>query len=76
MHHLNKHRPPMTLNSATHDEVYFQRRPGCRSPRLEQRGAWPRDSPSAVPQTLVKGQPGVVLDLKVPLSAAVIIYHA
>jgi putative transposase len=61
----NRDRPHMTLSGATPDEVYFNRRPACRVPRFEPRPRWPRGSPCAKPQTLVKGQPGVVLDLKV-----------
>ena len=63
--HFNQHGPHMTLDGATPDEVYFQRRPACRAPRFEPRAAWPRGSPCAAPQTLVKGEPGVVLDLNV-----------
>jgi hypothetical protein len=61
----NQHRPHNTLNGATPDEVYFGRRPACRAPRFEPRGAWPRGSPCARPQTLVKGQAGVQLSVKV-----------
>lgn len=61
----NSERPHMTLSGATPEEVYFGRRPACRSPRFEPRPRWPRDSPCALPETLVKGQPGVQLELAV-----------
>jgi putative transposase len=61
----NRERPHTTLKGATPDEVYFDRKPACRQPRFEPRPAWPRGSPCAAPKTLVKGQPGVVLDLNV-----------
>ena len=44
--------------SATPDEVYFKRMPACRRPRLEPRSRWPRRSPCARPQVLVRGRPG------------------
>lgn len=59
----------MTLGGATPDEVYFGQRPMCRAPRFEPRPNWPRGSPCARPLTLVKGRPGVVLDLKVDFAA-------
>jgi putative transposase len=65
----NRHRPHSTLDGATPDEVYFGRRPACRAPRFEPRAAWPRGSPCARPQTLVKGRPGVYLRLNVELVA-------
>jgi hypothetical protein len=49
----------------TPDEVYHGRRPANRSPRFEPRPGWPRGSPCARPQTLIKGQPGVRLELQV-----------
>jgi hypothetical protein len=61
---FNRDRPHMTLGGDTPEEVYFGRRSACRA-CFEPRPNWPRDSPCAKPQTLVKGQPGVVLDLKV-----------
>jgi transposase InsO family protein len=65
----NQDRPHMTLKGATPDEVYFNRRPACRAPRFEPRPNWPRASPCAAPQTLVKGQPGVVLEMSVDFAA-------
>jgi transposase InsO family protein len=54
----NQHRPHMTLNGATPDEVYFRLRPAHRQPRIEPRKDWPRRSPCAQPRTLIAGQPG------------------
>jgi transposase InsO family protein len=61
----NDSRPHMSLDGATPDEVYFKRRRANRDPRFEPRARWPRGSPCAAPRTLVKGQPGAVLDMKV-----------
>jgi putative transposase len=58
-------RPHTNLQRATPDEIYFGRRPACRLPRFEPRPGWPRASPCALPQVLVKGQPGVCLHLTV-----------
>jgi putative transposase len=60
----NEHRPHTTLGGRTPDEVYHGRRPANRSPRFEPRTGWPRSSPCARPQVLIKGQPGVWLDLE------------
>ena len=59
----------MTLRAATPDEVYFARRPTCRQPRFEPRPDWPRAAPCACPRVLVKGQPGVFLELSVDFFA-------
>ena len=61
----NQHRPHTTLGGRTPDEVYFHQRPANRSPRFEPRALWPRPAPCALPQVLVKGQPGVRLELEV-----------
>ena len=61
----NTHRPHTFLNGATPDERYFGRRPANRAPRFAPRAAWPRGSPCAKPQTLVKGWPGVRVELVV-----------
>jgi len=61
----NESRPHMTLGGRTPDEVYHKKRPANRSPRFEPRSRWPRGSPCARPQTLVKGQPGVRIELQV-----------
>jgi hypothetical protein len=54
-----------------HIKLYFNRRPAGRrgSPRFKPGPHWPRGSPCAKPQTLVKGQPGVNLELKVQFAA-------
>ena len=61
----NQHRPHTTLGGRTPDEVDFQQRPANRSPRFEPRSLWPRSAPCARPQVLVKGQPGVRIELAV-----------
>jgi putative transposase len=61
----NEHRPHDTLKGATPNEVYFKRRQANQAPRFEPRSAYPRGSPCAKPQTLVKGQPGVRLHLDI-----------
>ncbi len=65
----NQDRPHMTLDGATPDEVYFKLRPANRAPRFEPRARWPRASPCAAPQTLVKAQPGLVIQMKVDYAA-------
>ena len=65
----NESRPHMTLNGATPDEVYVKCRQANRAPRFEPRPDWPRGSPCAAPQALVKGQPGVVLEMNVKFVA-------
>lgn len=59
----NEHRPHTTLNGRTPNEKYFSRRAANQQPRFEPRSRWPRGSPCARPQTLVKGQPGARLEL-------------
>jgi len=61
----NGHRPHTRLRGATPDEVYYDRRPAVRAPRFEPRPRWPRRSPCASPRTLIRGQPGVQLNLAV-----------
>jgi len=61
----NEARPHTTLDGATPDERFFGRRPACRQPRFEPRPGWPRASPCAAPPALVKGQPGVALQLHI-----------
>jgi len=61
----NSHRPHTWLAGATPDEIYHRRRRAIRSPRFEPRRRWPRESPCASPQTLIRGQPGVRLNLEV-----------
>ena len=59
----NGHRPHTWLGGATPDEVYHHRRPARRSPRFEPRARWPRRSRCAAPQTLIRGRPGVGLEI-------------
>jgi len=61
----NGHRPHTWLGGATPDEIHYHRRPVSRAPRFEPRPRWPRRSPCAAPQVLVRGQPGVRLELEV-----------
>jgi transposase InsO family protein len=61
----NEHRPHMTLDGKTPNEVYFKRRAANTKPRIEPRENWPRGSPCAKPQTLVAGQPGDRFKLQV-----------
>lgn len=61
----NSHRPHTTLGGRTPDEVYYRQRPLNRQPRFEPRAHWPRSSPCARPVTLVKGQPGGRLEMKI-----------
>jgi transposase InsO family protein len=61
----NGHRPHSRFAAATPDEIYHRRRPTARSPRFEPRPRWPRRSPCALPQALIRGQPGVRLALEV-----------
>ncbi|MGB2754671.1 MAG: DDE-type integrase/transposase/recombinase [Phycisphaerae bacterium] len=65
----NGHRPHSALGGATPDERYFSRRPANHTPRYEPRSQWQRGSPCAGPQTLIKGQPGVHLQLAVTFEA-------
>jgi len=61
----NGHRPHARLGAATPDEVYNHRRPEIRAPRLEPRLRWPPRSPCAAPQTLIRGRPGITIELTV-----------
>jgi len=65
----NQHRPHTTLGARTPNEVYFGRYAANRKPRFEPRPRWPRGSPCARPQVLVKGQPGAHLELEVRFHA-------
>ena len=55
---FNQHRPHMTLEGRTPNEVYLRLRPANLRPRIEPRKRWPRGAPCAVPRTLIAGQPG------------------
>ncbi len=61
----NGHRPHMSLGGQTPQEVYRRQPPANRQPRFEPRPHWPRPSPCAKPVTLVKGKPGVRLEMEV-----------
>lgn len=61
----NAERPHSRFGARTPDEIYFGVFPACRRPRFEPRSRWPRRSPCAKPQTLVRGSPGAVLQLSV-----------
>ena len=54
----NQHRPHMTLNGKTPNEVYYSREPANEQLRIEPRKDWPRGSPCAKPQVDVDGKPG------------------
>jgi putative transposase len=61
----NSERPHESLISRTPDEVYYYRRPACRAPRYEPRARWPRRSRCAGPHALVRGRPGVRVEIDV-----------
>ena len=61
----NAERPHEALAARTPDEVYFHRLPACRLPRYEPRSRWPRGAPCAGPHALIRGRPGVHVDLDV-----------
>jgi hypothetical protein len=61
----DEYRPHMTLNGKTPAEVYFQRFPANRRPRIEPRAQWPRGSPCALPNALVAGTSGARFDVEV-----------
>jgi hypothetical protein len=61
---FNARRPHDWLGGRTPDEAYYRQVPACRKPRFEPRSRWPRRSPCARPQALVRGQPGVRLELR------------
>jgi hypothetical protein len=60
---LNADRPHSFLGGATPDEIDFGKMPANWKPRFEPRARWPRRSPCAEPQALVRGRPGVGLEL-------------
>jgi len=54
-----------TLKGRTPNEAYYRRFPNNRRPRYEPRTRWPRASPCAGEWALIRGQPGVKLELHV-----------
>lgn len=65
----NESRPHSTLAGRTPNEVYHRRHPANRKPRYEPRASWPRGSPCAGEWALVRGKPGVWLELDVTFVA-------
>jgi transposase InsO family protein len=61
----NADRPHEALGCRAPDEVYFSLRPACRFPRFEPRERWPTRSPCAAPRVLIRGRPGVTIEMKV-----------
>jgi transposase InsO family protein len=61
----NGNRAHTFLKGRTPNETYYGRFPANRKPRYEARNRWPRGSPCARPWALVRGKPGVRLELKV-----------
>jgi hypothetical protein len=61
----NQHRPHSALGGKTPDEVYFERFPANRRPRIEPRSVSPRGAPCALPHALVAGKPGTRFDVEV-----------
>jgi transposase InsO family protein len=61
----NQHRPHESLEVKTPNEVYDDRFPASRKPRIEPRAGWPRGSPCARPQTLVAGKSGQRFEMTV-----------
>ena len=61
---FNENRPHEWLGARTPDEAYFRHRPASRKPRFEPRSRWPRRSPCAEPHALVRGRPGVRVELR------------
>jgi hypothetical protein len=78
---LERLRGPLGVTGAAPHERYSPKHPANRAPRFasERRGdpplsggaepRWPRGSPCAKPQTLIKGQPGTRIELAVMFEA-------
>jgi hypothetical protein len=62
---VNEHRPHSDIGGRTPGELYRRQRPGNRQPRFEPRRDWPRGAPCSKPWALVKGKPGVQLEVNV-----------
>jgi transposase InsO family protein len=61
----NEHRPHMTLDGKTPNEVYFSRPAANGQPRYEPRQRWPRGSPCADPQVKILGNSGDPIILEI-----------
>jgi len=61
----NTHRPHVSLEGKTPNEVHFHVRPANRRPRLEPRKHWPCRLRCAGPRTLIARQPGDRFTLEV-----------
>ncbi len=61
----NAERPHSRFGARTPDEIYFGTFPACRRPRYEPRTRWPRRSPCAALHALVRGRPGIAIELNV-----------
>ena len=61
----NEHRPHDSLGGKTPNEVYEDRFPANRKPRMEPRVGWPRGSPCAKPQALIAGKSGQRFEMTV-----------
>ena len=53
----NQHRPHSALGVCTPDEIYHERPPACRQPRIEPRPRWPKNAPCAAPPALALETP-------------------
>ena len=60
---FNEFRPHRALGGRTPAEVYDEREPANRKPRIEPRSKYPEQSPCAAPQAPVRGPTGVKLRL-------------
>jgi putative transposase len=65
----NADRPHSRFGARTPDEICFGSFPACRRPRFETRSQWPRRSPCAGPHALIRGLPGVVVELAIDYRA-------
>jgi hypothetical protein len=61
----NAERPHSRFGARTPDGIYRNSFPACRRPRFETRSRWPRRSTCARLHALVRGRPGVVVEMSV-----------
>ena len=54
----NSHRPHMSLNGRTPDEVFFKKRAANTLPRIEPRVGLKHSSPCAAPRVMMAGKAG------------------